>query len=146
MGTWVSFPGSKATGARSWPLTSYCRGQECVALYLHPQYVSMAWCLLKHRDLRSGINLATIILYAINEHKGQWSMENRKGSTICHSCLASVQVIGLWGRLAVQTYGAVSLSPQSLWRYCRHNFMKLLYIPAVSWISTRTSVIKQTQG
>jgi hypothetical protein len=24
--------------------------QECVALYLHPQYVFMAWFLVKHRD------------------------------------------------------------------------------------------------
>jgi hypothetical protein len=23
---------------------------ECVDLYLHPQYVCMAWCLVKHRD------------------------------------------------------------------------------------------------
>jgi len=29
MGTGVSFPGVKAAGAWSWPLTSiYCRGQE----------------------------------------------------------------------------------------------------------------------
>jgi hypothetical protein len=31
-----SFPGGKAAGAWSWPLTSiYCRGQEWVDLYLH---------------------------------------------------------------------------------------------------------------
>jgi hypothetical protein len=36
MGTRGSFPGGKAAGAWSWPLTSiYCRGQECVELYLH---------------------------------------------------------------------------------------------------------------
>jgi len=35
MGTRGSFPGSKAAGARNWPLTSIsCRGQECVVLYL----------------------------------------------------------------------------------------------------------------
>jgi hypothetical protein len=35
MGTRGSFPGDKATGAWSWPLTSiYCKGQ-CVELYLH---------------------------------------------------------------------------------------------------------------
>jgi len=36
VGTRGSFPGGKAAGAWSWPLTSVCcRGQECVALYLH---------------------------------------------------------------------------------------------------------------
>jgi len=37
------FPGNKAAGAWSWPLTSsYCRGQECVELYLpSPQYSDM---------------------------------------------------------------------------------------------------------
>jgi len=24
--------------------------QECLALYFHPQYIFMAWCLVKHRD------------------------------------------------------------------------------------------------
>jgi hypothetical protein len=51
MGNRGSFPGGKATGAWSWPLTSiYCRGQECVELYLHSQYIFMTWCLVKHRD------------------------------------------------------------------------------------------------
>jgi hypothetical protein len=36
VGTRGSFPGGKAAEAWSWPLTSiYCRGQECVELYLH---------------------------------------------------------------------------------------------------------------
>jgi hypothetical protein len=36
MGTVDSFPGNKAAGAWSWPLTSIsCRGQEWVELYLH---------------------------------------------------------------------------------------------------------------
>jgi len=35
-GTRGSFPGNKAAGAWSWPLTSIqCRGQECVERYLH---------------------------------------------------------------------------------------------------------------
>jgi hypothetical protein len=35
MGNRGSFPGGKAAGAWSWPLTSiYCRGQECVELYI----------------------------------------------------------------------------------------------------------------
>jgi hypothetical protein len=51
MGIRWSFPGGKAAGSWSWLLTSFqYRGQECVALYLHPQYVCMAWCLVKHRD------------------------------------------------------------------------------------------------
>jgi hypothetical protein len=36
MSTRSSFPGDKAAGAWSWPLTSiYCRGKECVELNLH---------------------------------------------------------------------------------------------------------------
>jgi hypothetical protein len=35
-GFWDLFPGGKAAGAWSWPLTSnYCRGQENVDLYIH---------------------------------------------------------------------------------------------------------------
>jgi len=49
VGAASSFPKNKAAGAWSWPLTSYCRGQECMVLYVHPQYVFMPWCLLKHR-------------------------------------------------------------------------------------------------
>jgi hypothetical protein len=41
MGTGGSFPGSKAAGEWSWPPASfYCRGQENVALYLHPSKYS----------------------------------------------------------------------------------------------------------
>jgi hypothetical protein len=35
MGTGGKFPGGKAAGAWSWPLTSKCRGQENVDLYIH---------------------------------------------------------------------------------------------------------------
>jgi hypothetical protein len=36
MGNRGSFPGGKAAGTWSWPLTSiYCRDQECVVLFLH---------------------------------------------------------------------------------------------------------------
>jgi hypothetical protein len=47
-----SFLGGKAAGARSWQLTSiYCRGQECVELYLHfPSTPSWRGDQLKHRD------------------------------------------------------------------------------------------------
>jgi hypothetical protein len=39
--TRVSFPGGKAARAWSWTLTSiYCRGQECVELYLHSPSMS----------------------------------------------------------------------------------------------------------
>jgi hypothetical protein len=44
-----SFPGGKAAKAWSWSPTSFTI-QELVALYLHPQYVYMAWCLVKHTD------------------------------------------------------------------------------------------------
>jgi hypothetical protein len=50
MDTGGSFPWSKAAAAWSWPLTSiYCRGQECVELYLHSLNTS-SWCgaQLKH--------------------------------------------------------------------------------------------------
>jgi hypothetical protein len=48
VGTRGCFPGAKAGGAWSWPLTSIlCQGHECVELYLHSQYVFMAWCLVK---------------------------------------------------------------------------------------------------
>jgi hypothetical protein len=44
LGTRVSFLGGKAAGSRSWPLTSiWCRGQECVELYLHSANTP-SWC------------------------------------------------------------------------------------------------------
>jgi hypothetical protein len=50
MGTRDSFPGGKAAGAWSWPLTStYCRDQERVELYLHSP--NMAWCLIKIKGI-----------------------------------------------------------------------------------------------
>jgi hypothetical protein len=47
-----SFPGGKAAGAWSWPLTSIsCRGQRMRrAIPPLPQYAFMTWCLVKHRD------------------------------------------------------------------------------------------------
>jgi hypothetical protein len=49
MGTRGSFPGGKAAGAWSWPLTSiYCRGQRISGAILPlPQYAFMAWCSVK---------------------------------------------------------------------------------------------------
>jgi hypothetical protein len=52
IGTRVSFPGSKAAGAWSWPLISF----ECQGKRMHgaipplPQYVFMVWYWVKHRD------------------------------------------------------------------------------------------------
>jgi hypothetical protein len=49
--------GGKVAGAWSWPLTSSkCWGQECMALYLHPQYVFMACCLVK-RNVQINLNV-----------------------------------------------------------------------------------------
>jgi hypothetical protein len=52
MGTRCSFPGSKASGAWSSPLTSIlCRGQRMSgAVPPLPQYAFMAWCQLKYGD------------------------------------------------------------------------------------------------
>jgi hypothetical protein len=52
MGTRGSFPGGKAAGAWSWPHTSiWCRGQRMSGdIPPLPQYVPVAWCLLKHRE------------------------------------------------------------------------------------------------
>jgi hypothetical protein len=49
MGTRGSFPGGKAAGAWSWPLTSiWYRGQRMSgAIHPLPQYAFMAWCLAK---------------------------------------------------------------------------------------------------
>jgi hypothetical protein len=52
MGTRSSFPGGKAAGVWSWPLTSiWCRGQRKRG-YVPPipEYVFVAWCLVKYRD------------------------------------------------------------------------------------------------
>jgi hypothetical protein len=78
MGTGCSFPGDKAAGAWSWPLTSTsCRDQECVGTYLHSQHVFMAWCLVKHRDnfmLPSGSSPV-------------WWPGNKNSPTVTHACL-----------------------------------------------------------
>jgi hypothetical protein len=52
MGTRGSFPGSKAAGAWSWPLTSiWCQGQRMSGTIPPlPQYAFIAWCSVKHRD------------------------------------------------------------------------------------------------
>jgi hypothetical protein len=52
VGTRRAFPGAKATGAWSWPLTSIkCRDHECMALYLHSSNApSRHGAQLQHRD------------------------------------------------------------------------------------------------
>jgi hypothetical protein len=51
MDTRVSFASGKAAGAWSWTLTSiWCRGHECVELYLHSPLRFIALCLVMHRD------------------------------------------------------------------------------------------------
>jgi hypothetical protein len=51
MGTRGSFPGGKATGAWSWPLTIQYRGQRMSgAIPLLPQYFFMAWCSVKEKS------------------------------------------------------------------------------------------------
>jgi hypothetical protein len=63
MGSRGSFRGGKAAGEWSWPLTSiYCQGQECVELYSTPQYVFMAWCLVKHRDNFTFVNYEYLVV------------------------------------------------------------------------------------
>jgi hypothetical protein len=51
-GTRGSYLGSKAAGAWSWPLNLHLvpRSRMRGAIHLLPQYVFMAWCLVKHRD------------------------------------------------------------------------------------------------
>jgi hypothetical protein len=73
MGTGGSFPGVKATGAWSWPLSSiYCRGQRMSgAIPPHPQYAFMAWCLVKHRDNFTFLPLPTrMSCTVVNPHTG----------------------------------------------------------------------------
>jgi hypothetical protein len=56
MGTGGSFPGGKAAWAWSWPLT--LSGNENAWSYIStPQYVFMAWCLIKQRDLTSSMTI-----------------------------------------------------------------------------------------
>jgi hypothetical protein len=77
MGTRGSFPGGKAAGAWSWPLTSiYCQGQECVELYLHSP-ITPSWhaVQLKHRDnftfhLKVKLSLCLTKHYAMKAYWG----------------------------------------------------------------------------
>jgi hypothetical protein len=51
MGTEDSYPEGKTAGAWSWPLTSTSAEVQYAWRYTStPQYVFMAWCLVKHRD------------------------------------------------------------------------------------------------
>jgi hypothetical protein len=61
MGTGGSFPGGKAAGVQSWPLTSnYCRGQKNVGLYIHSPIhlhgvvplLAIMWLIYIHNFLR----------------------------------------------------------------------------------------------
>jgi hypothetical protein len=62
MGTRGSFPGGKAAGAWSWPLSSIsCRGQRMSgAIPPLSQYAFMAWCLVKAQG--------QLYLYLIHTH------------------------------------------------------------------------------
>jgi hypothetical protein len=63
VGTGGSFPGGKATGAWSWPLTSIlCQGQRMHGAIPPPsQYVFLVWCLVKHRDFTFNMTLCIYV-------------------------------------------------------------------------------------
>jgi hypothetical protein len=55
MSTRGSFPGSKVAGVWNWPLTSvYCRGWECVELYLHSSIYLQGVVYNSAQDTSSG--------------------------------------------------------------------------------------------
>jgi len=70
LGTRVSFPGGKATGTWSWPLSSiYSRGQECVGLYLHCRNTpSWRGAELKHRDIILPYLTFTFLYFILYRH------------------------------------------------------------------------------
>jgi hypothetical protein len=68
------FLGGKAAGAWRWLLTSIlCRGQEWRSYICTPPYVSMLWCLIKHRDrftfFTSMVYLTMISVAEIIQHR-----------------------------------------------------------------------------
>jgi hypothetical protein len=64
MGTGCTFPGGKSARAWSWPLISiWCRGRRMYsAIPPLPQYASIAWCSVKHRDNFTFIRLHGMLL------------------------------------------------------------------------------------
>jgi hypothetical protein len=67
LGTRGSFPGGKATGACSWPLTAvWCRGQRMSgAILLLPQYPSMAWCSVKSTGTTSPLKHVLLGMFQV---------------------------------------------------------------------------------
>jgi hypothetical protein len=64
MGIGGSNPSGKATEAWCWlHISSQCRSQEWVELYLHYQYVFMAWYLVKHKE-----NFTFTFAFTMNGH------------------------------------------------------------------------------
>jgi len=63
-------PGSKATGAWSWPLTSfYCRSQRIRgAIPPLPHYEFMACCLVKHGTILS-LSLSSVFIFVITNFR-----------------------------------------------------------------------------
>jgi hypothetical protein len=69
MGIGVSSPGGKAAGAWGWPLASiYSRGQRMRGAILSlPNYIFMAWCLVKHREsFTSTFRSVTVCFYILS--------------------------------------------------------------------------------
>jgi hypothetical protein len=76
-GTGGSFPEGKAAGSWSWSLTSVkCRGQRMHwAIPPLPQYVFMAWCLVKHRENFTFLTL--LLFYTVNSQCSSVCLETR---------------------------------------------------------------------
>jgi hypothetical protein len=113
----VKLPGREADHS----LPSMAEVKECVVLYLHPQYVFMAWCLVKHRDTftllylpnakqkrlpqQHGTKLLLLLLLLVSSSSS--SSSNNRRAYVCLSPL--IRLVG-----ASVIYGSVCKHPALL--------------------------------
>jgi hypothetical protein len=109
MATGGSFCGSKAAGAWSWPLTFvYFRSRMRGAIPPLPQYIFMAWCLVKHRH-------SFTFTFAVSMNSSV--SDATSYATTCRPTLGQSQppkILNLGTRF--QTEVSFTLRPLSSWR------------------------------
>jgi hypothetical protein len=132
-GTGGSFPGSKAAEAWSWLLTSiYCRGQRMRgAIRLLPQYVFMAWCLVKHRECFSYRRYITSFIRVVynnnnnnnnNSSSSSSSSSSNNNNAVKDTCSLAIKFLNTVFRCNIQVVlGALSLGVKRPRREADHS-------------------------
>jgi len=142
VGTRGSFLGSKAAGPWSWPLTSiYCRGHECVEMYLHsPNMPSWLGAQLRHRDK---FTFAAPLLLFTRKNAEESSLQIL--FTPCAKLSVLVRAVTVWSSLALAANTEHSnRKTHFLTRFVSHRWLKKWHAMSLTIWRTKLLISVET--